>query len=69
MIEWKKLPRGTYTYTYDGRTADVWQVFNGWKWTVRDESIFLNRGEEKTLDEACEKALELLKVSVDKGGR
>ena len=64
FIEWKKLPKGTYTYTHAGLTVDVWPIGTlrgtAYKWTIRDEDIYLDQGEEASLDAACEAALKFM---------
>lgn len=66
MITWRKLPRGSYTYSPDNiRVAYVWYVVCvGYQWNVidGDTGIYLDCGIGATLDEACEMALKTLKV-------
>lgn len=65
LEEWITLPKGTYAYHHDGKIAEVWMVSVpkgvAWKWTIRDEKIYLDQGQTATLDEACEQALRFLK--------
>jgi hypothetical protein len=72
MIEWKQLPRGTYRYSQNGLTADVWQVSGrGWLWSVYDGNdktatsglIAAHEGVyQPTLDAACEVALKVIET-------
>lgn len=68
MIEWRKLPKGTYTYTHDGKRADVWQMGGPtytWRYTVFhiDKARYLKaKGGFATLDQACEEALKAMGV-------
>lgn len=76
MVEWTKLPKGTYRYSVNGLTADVWQVAGrGWLWSVygpTDDPIqydaisgLLAAHEgvyQPTLDAACELALQVMLV-------
>lgn len=60
MIEWRRLPRGSYTTTVDGRTHDVWQVGGGWRWsTLQADGRTYDGGGLVTggMDEACEASL------------
>ena len=58
FIEWKLLPRGTYTFAYDGKKADVWQFGrNIWQWNICNQGIYTHLGKESTLDNACESAI------------
>lgn len=61
MIEWQKMPRGTYRYEHDGLMAHVWQVAGkGWLWAVYagNTPIEAHKGAyQPTLDVACELAL------------
>ena len=60
MLEWQKLPRGSYHLTVNDLTADVFKIGGeGWRWNVSNNSgRYL--GYEKciaSLDLACEAAL------------
>ena len=66
LIEWTKMPKGTYRYSHDGLTADVWQVAGcGFLWSVYEggEPLFGHEGVyQPTLDDACEMALKAMGV-------
>ena len=71
MIEWTRLPRGTYRYSRDGMTADVWQVAGkGWLWAVYAgthnyvaDVVDAHQGiYQPTLDAACELALKVMHI-------
>lgn len=63
MIEWKRLPKGTYYATSDDYEYEVWQVgkVDGkmcWRWTViNGNRKCIRTGRSSSLDEACEEAL------------
>lgn len=69
IVEWVKMPRGTYRYSHDGLTADVWQVAGrGWLWSVCSGNdvlgvIAAHEGVyQPTLDAACEVALKAMTI-------
>ena len=63
MIEWKKIPRGQYSYEYDGKVATVWFVHRrGWMWTIHDTPTgkSWSGAPSTSRDEAFEAALKAL---------
>ena len=66
MIEWTKMPRGTYRYTENGLTADLWQVSGrGWLWAVYQGEYPVHGHEgiaQHTIDQACELALQHMAI-------
>ncbi len=58
MIEFRKLPRGTYRAALDGWELDVWQVGGGWRWTaLGPDGRYDGGGIADTQDAACDAAL------------
>ena len=59
MIEWKKLPRGTYRAVVNGIELDVWQHSDGWMWKAlrQGEGYLMNGVGYSSLDTACEDAI------------
>jgi hypothetical protein len=66
LIEWTKMPRGTYRYSENGLTADVWQVAGkGWLWAVYEGETPVHGHEgiyQPSLDAACELSLQKMGV-------
>lgn len=65
LIEFVKLPRGTYRAVVAGVEIDVWQMGGGvWKWSVLDsaERVYITCGESLSLDSACDDALRAAKI-------
>lgn len=65
MIQWQELPR-SIRYSANGFTADVWAFMTTkkvYKFTVINENgHYVECGIKNTQDEACEAALEAMKV-------
>ena len=60
LIEWERMPRGTYRATVGDIQIDVWRMGGGiWKWTVYEssEGVYLASGESPSLDSACDDSL------------
>ena len=59
MLEWKKSDRASncYVLVHDGIRHDVWKVGDVWQWTTERQGVYISKGTESTLDNACEVAL------------
>lgn len=74
MVEWKRLPR-SIRFENDRVACDVWKHYGRewaetgpprvcWKYTVYDRvsKVYLDNGNARTQDEACELSLKAAKV-------